>query len=77
MYRISHDGQERIIDVDPVEAIAPALRSSKPGKYTVEAISADPLPSGHTSRRLGVTSSRPDKSAAIEAAPWPAEHVPA
>ena len=43
-----------IIDVDQVEAIEPAIRSSEPGRYHVDEISADPMPSGHTSRRWGV-----------------------
>ncbi len=32
LFRISHDGQEPIIDVDHVEAIEPAIRSSEPGR---------------------------------------------
>jgi hypothetical protein len=51
MYRISQNGQESIIDVDTVEDIEPALRSNKPGRYHVDEISADPMPSGHGSRR--------------------------
>jgi hypothetical protein len=54
MYRISRNGQEPIIDVDQVEAIGPAIRSSEPGRYYVDEISADPLPGCHTSRRWGV-----------------------
>jgi hypothetical protein len=51
MYRISRNGQEPIIDVEQVEAIEPAIRSSEPGRYHVDEISADPLPSGHDWRR--------------------------
>jgi hypothetical protein len=51
MYRISHNGQEPITDVAQVEAIKPAIRSSEPGLYHVDQISADPLPSGHTPRQ--------------------------
>ena len=57
MYRISRNGQEPIIDVDQVEAIEPAIRSSEPGRYHVDEISADPLPSGHTSSGGGSGSS--------------------
>ena len=53
MYRVSRDGPEPIVDVDQVEAIEPAIRSSEPGRYHVDEISADPLPSGHTSRGWG------------------------
>jgi hypothetical protein len=54
MYRISHNGQEPIVDVDQVEGIEPAIRDLKPGRYDVDEISADSLPSGHTSRRWGI-----------------------
>ena len=56
-FRISRNGQEPSIDVDQVEAMEPALRSSKPGRYHVDEVSADPLPSGHPSRRWGAGSS--------------------
>jgi hypothetical protein len=39
MLRISRNGQEPIIDVDQVEAIEPAIRSSEPGRYHVDEIS--------------------------------------
>ena len=41
------------------------------GLYHVDEISADPLPSGHTSRRWGVGIKRLDGSVAIEPDPWP------
>jgi hypothetical protein len=53
MYRIRRNGQEPITDVDQVEAIEPAIRSSEPSRYHVGEIIADPLPSGDTSRRCG------------------------
>jgi hypothetical protein len=51
MFRISHNGQEPITDVDQVEAIQPTICSIEPGRY--HEISREQLPSGHTSRRLG------------------------
>jgi hypothetical protein len=54
MYRISHPEQEAIIDVERVAEIEPVIRSNKPGRYHVDEIRADPLPSGHTSRRWGI-----------------------
>jgi hypothetical protein len=54
MYRISHNGQEPIVDVDQVEAIEPATSSSEAGRYHTDQISRDALPSGHTSRRWGI-----------------------
>ena len=72
MYRISRNGQEPIVDVDQVEAIEPVIRSSEPGRYHVDEISADPLPSGHTSRRWGVGIKRADGTVVIEPDPWDA-----
>jgi hypothetical protein len=54
MFRISRNGHEPIVDVDTVEDIEPAIRDLKPGRYDVDEISADPLPTGHTSRRWGI-----------------------
>jgi len=71
MYRISRNGQEPIIDVDQVEAIEPAIRSSAPGRYHVDEISRDPLPRGHTSRRLGVGIKRHDGTVTLDRDPWP------
>jgi hypothetical protein len=70
MYRTSRDGQEPIIDVDQVDAIEAAIRSSEPGRDHVDEISRDPLPSGNTSRRWGVGIKRADGSVVIEPDPW-------
>jgi hypothetical protein len=40
---MSHPDREAIVDVDQVEAIEPAIRSSDPGRYHVDEIAADPL----------------------------------
>jgi hypothetical protein len=74
MYRNSRNGHEPIVDVDQVEAIEPAIRSSEPGRYHVDEIAADSLPSGHTSRRWGVGIKREDGSVAIEPNPWAESH---
>jgi hypothetical protein len=61
MFRISN-GTSTIIDVAQVDGIEPAIRQGKPGRYQVDEISADPLPSGHTSRRWGIAIRRKDGS---------------
>jgi hypothetical protein len=50
--------------VDQVEAIEPAIRSSEPGRYHVDEISADPLQGGRTSRRWGIGIKRTDGTVA-------------
>jgi hypothetical protein len=57
IYRISRPGRESIIDVDSVAAVEGAIRDSEPGRFHVDGISVEPLPSGHTSRRWGSPSS--------------------
>jgi hypothetical protein len=70
IYRISRAGQVPILDVEQVEAIEPAIRSGRPGRYHVDVISADPLPSGHTSRHWGVGIKRGDGTVVVEPDPW-------
>ena len=71
MYRIGRNGQESAVDVDQVEAIERVIRSSRPGRYHVDKIGADPLPSGHTARRWGIGIKRHKGTVAIEPDPWP------
>jgi hypothetical protein len=71
IYRISRPGREPITDFDAVEAIEGAIRAGGPGCYHGDEISAEPLPSGHTSRRWGTAIQRPDGAVAIEPDPWP------
>jgi hypothetical protein len=65
MFRIS-TSQHNGADVAQVDEIEPAIRAAKPGRYHVDEISADPLPSGHTSRRWGVGIKTPDGSVVFE-----------
>jgi hypothetical protein len=60
MFRIGRSDED-ILDVDSVEKIEPAIRSSPPGRYHIDEIIADPLPSGHTPRRHGAPCRRRDK----------------
>jgi hypothetical protein len=41
------------------------FESVRPGRYHIEEISHDPLPSGHTSRRWGIAVKRNDSSVSI------------
>jgi hypothetical protein len=72
MFRISRFGSNEITDVAQVCDIEPAVRSSAPGAYHVDEISADPLPSGRTSRRWGIVIKRQDGSVVVEPDPWEA-----
>jgi hypothetical protein len=70
MFRISGDGQKRITDVDAADQLEPAIRASQPGRYHIDEISRDPLPSGHTSRRWGIGIKNADGSVMLEPDPW-------
>jgi hypothetical protein len=69
MFRISRrDGD--VTDGPFVEQVEPAIRSSPTGRYHIDEISADTLPSSHTSRRWGVGIMRDVGSVMIEPYPW-------
>jgi hypothetical protein len=71
IFRISRPGREPITDVASVEAVEEAIRAGGSGCYHVDEISAEPLPSGHTSRRWGTAIKRPDGAVALAPDPWP------
>jgi hypothetical protein len=71
MFRISRAGQEPNVDVNTPEAIEPAIRSGEPGRYHVDKIERDPLPSGQTSRCWGIGVKRGDGTVLPEPDHWP------
>jgi hypothetical protein len=71
MFGISQSGRDEIADVAQVDEIESAIRSSKPGRYHIDQIERDPLPSGHTPRRWGVGIKLHDGSVVLEPDPWP------
>ena len=71
MFRISRNGQEPVVDVDKLEQLEPAIRSSKPGRDLIDQIERDPLPSGHTSHRWGVGIKERDGTAVLKPDPRP------
>jgi hypothetical protein len=72
MFRISQRGCDPIVDVDQVGEIEPAIRSSESGRYHIDEIAADPLSSGHTSRRWGIGIRLADGAVLLELDPWEA-----
>ena len=54
MHRISRKGHEPIVDVDHIEAIEPANRAGKVGRYCGDELTAAPMPSDYTCHRWGV-----------------------
>ena len=71
VYRVSDPNDDLVVDVDSIGAIERVIRSAKPGRYLVDEISSDPLPSGHTSRRWGVEINHADGRVTMDPDPWP------
>ena len=71
MHRISRPGSDQITDVQSVEQVEPAIQTSSPRRYRVDETRADPLPSGHRSRRWGVGIKRNNGMVVLEPDPWP------
>jgi hypothetical protein len=72
IYRMSRPGRELITDLGSVEAIEGVILAGGPGCSHVDEISAEPLPSGHTSRRWGTAIERPDGEVMLDLDSWPA-----
>ena len=71
IFRISQPGREPITDVGSVAAVEGAIRAGGPGRYHIDEIASEPLPSGHTSRRWGTAIKRPDGAVTLDPDPWP------
>jgi hypothetical protein len=68
MFRVSHRG-DGIDDADTLEGARGIGRGQPPGRYDLDEIRAEPLPSGHTSRQWGRLIRHPDGR--VEDEPWP------
>lgn len=73
MLRVIHQS-EVIDDADTIEGARGIVRGQPPGRYDVDEIRADPLPSGHTSRSWGRMVRHPDGR--VEDEPWPWSAMP-
>lgn len=69
VYRVSHRDNDLVVDVDSVPAIETVIRSAKAGRYHVDEINADLMPSGHTSRRWGVVITHADGTVTMDPDP--------
>jgi hypothetical protein len=54
-----------------MEAVDGAIRGGEPGRYHLHEISAEPLPSSHTSRRWGTAIKRPEGAVTLVPDPLP------
>jgi hypothetical protein len=70
VYRVSK-GQEVGEVVDTIKAVEAFARDNGPGRYHVDKIRSDALPSGHTARRWGVVTTMRDSTVNVDRDPWP------
>jgi hypothetical protein len=68
MFRVSQD--DLIDDADTIDGAREIVRGQPPGRYHIDELSADPVPTGHTSQRWGVAIRRPNGSVELEPDPW-------
>ena len=71
--RINEPDGDPIGSTESAEGIREMLDGLPLGRYHVDEISADPLPSGHTPRRWGVGIKRGEWTVTIGRDPWPAK----
>jgi hypothetical protein len=69
--RVNDPNGEPIGTADSEKAIKRVIEGLGLGRYHVDEISSDPLPSGHTSRRRGVGIKRPDRVVTLDPDPLP------
>jgi hypothetical protein len=70
LYRLVDSKGELMADGDTIEYVKRSLGELEPGRYTVDEISATPLPSGHTARRWGILLKLNDGTIIEELDPW-------
>jgi hypothetical protein len=56
--------------LDSIESLEAFVRNHGPGRYHVDEIGSDLLPSGHTSRRRGIVIPKPDGTVIVDCDPW-------
>ena len=71
IFSVNRPDGEPIGTAECADDIRAMLEPLPPGRYHVDEISSDQLPSGHTSRRWGVGIKRGDWTVTIDRDPWP------
>jgi hypothetical protein len=71
IFRVNDPNGEPIGTADSENGITRVIEGLGPGRYHVDEISSDPLPSGHTSRRWGVGIKRAYGAVTLDPDPWP------
>ena len=70
LFRIVDRDGEMLADADRLDGVTEIVRRAPTGRYHVDEISADPLPSGHASRRWGSAVRHDDGRVVLDPDPW-------
>ena len=70
LFRIVDRDGEMLADAATLDGVTEIVRRVPPGRYHVDEISVDPLPSGHTVRRWGSAVRHEDGRVILDPAPW-------
>jgi hypothetical protein len=62
-----------LADAETIEQAITIIGSTTSGRFHIDEISTDPLPSGHTARRWGIIIKHVDGTITTEPDPWPQE----
>ncbi len=68
--RVNNSDGEPIGTALSIHSLEWLLEGVPPGRYHIDEISNDPLPSGHTSRRWGIAVKRIDSSVSVARQIW-------
>ena len=69
--RVNDRHGEPIGTADSPDGVSSIVMGLDPGRYHVDEISADPLPSRHRSRRWGIGIKHPGGMVTLDLDPWP------
>ena len=72
VFRIVDRDGEIVADADGLAGVNEIVRRAPPGRYHVDEISVDPLPSGHTARRWGFAIRPEDGRVILDTDSWEA-----
>ena len=70
VFRIVDRDGEMVADSDSLDGMTEIVCRARPGHHHIDEISADPLPSGYTSRRWGFAIRHDDGRVILDPDPW-------
>lgn len=72
VFRIVNRDGEMLADADSLDGVTEPVRNAPPGRYHIDEISVEPLPSGHTARSCGFAIHHDDGRVILDPDRWEA-----